>query len=94
MRAFEQAFLDLEEQRARERARQKQAEADWWASLGEVGAGGPVCTPLEEALRLLGLSRQASLSEVRRAYRVRAKALHPDRRGAESTAQMAALYRA
>lgn len=94
MQAFEQAFLDLEEQRLRERARQKQAETDWWESLGDAGEGGPVNTPVEEALRILGLSRQASFSQIRRAYRVRAKALHPDRRGAESTEQMAALNRA
>jgi curved DNA-binding protein CbpA len=94
MQAFEQAFLDLEEQRQRERTRQKQEEADWWASLGDTGEGGPVNTPVEEALRVLGLSRQASFSEIRRAYRVRAKALHPDRQGAEATPQMAALNRA
>jgi hypothetical protein len=92
MQAFEQAFLKLEEQRQRGRARQKQA--DWWASLGDTGEGGPVKTPVEEALHLLGLSRQASFSEIRRAYRVRAKALHPDHQGAEATAQMAALNRA
>lgn len=94
MQAFEQAFLDLEEQRQRGRARQKQAEADWWERLGDTGESGPAKTPVEEALRFLGLSRQASFSEIRRAYRVRAKALHPDRRGVEATAQMAALNRA
>jgi hypothetical protein len=94
MLAFDQAFLDLEEQRQRGRARQKQAEADWWASLGDIGEGGPVKTPVEEALRVLGLSRRASFSEVRRAYRFRAKALHPDHQGADATAQMAALNRA
>ncbi len=94
MQAFEQSFLDLEEQRQHERAQQKQAEADWWASLGDGEEGRPVNSPMEEALRVLGLSRHASFSEVRRAYRTRAKALHPDRRGAESTAQMATLNRA
>jgi hypothetical protein len=94
MQAFERAFLDLEEQRLRERARQKQAEADWWESLGDATEGGPTNTPVEEALRVLGLSQGASFVKIRRAYRVRAKALHPDRRGAESTAQMAALNRA
>jgi DnaJ domain len=94
MQAFEQAFLDLEEQRLRERAWQKQAEADWWETLGDAREGGPVKTPLEEALRVLGLSQNASFSRIRHAYRARAKALHPDRRGAESTEQMAALNRA
>lgn len=94
MQAFEQAFLDLEEQSQRGRARQKQAEADWWEPLGDTGEGGPVNTPVEEALRFLGLSRQASFSEIRLAYRVRAKALHPDHQGAEATAQMATLNRA
>lgn len=94
MQAFERAFLDLEEQRLRERARQKQAEADWWENLRGARGGGPVNTPVEEALRVLGLSQGASFAKIRRAYRVRAKALHPDRRGAESTEQMAALNRA
>lgn len=94
MQAFEQAFLDLEEQRQRGRARQKQAEADWWERLGDTGESGPGNSPVEEALRFLGLSRQASFSDIRRAYRVRAKALHPDHLGAETTAQMAALNRA
>lgn len=94
MQAFEQAFLDLEEQRLRERAWQKQAEADWWESLGDAREGEPLKTPLEEALRVLGLSQGASFSSIRHAYRARAKALHPDRRGAESTGQMAALNRA
>jgi len=94
MQAFAQAFLDLEEQRLRERARQKQAETDWWESLGDAREGGPMTTPVEEALRVLGLSQGASFAKIHRAYRVRAKALHPDRRGAETTEQMAALNRA
>jgi hypothetical protein len=94
MQAFEQAFLDLEEQRLRERARQRQAEAEWWASVGEGREGESAHTMLKEALRILGLSQPASFSEIRRAYRMRAKALHPDRQGAASTEQMAALNRA
>lgn len=92
MRAFERAFLDLEEQRLREHAWQQQA--DWWESLGDAGEGGAGQTPLEDALRVLGLTPGVSFSRIRHAYRVRAKALHPDRRGAESTEQMAALNRA
>jgi len=94
MQAFEQAFLDLEEQRVRERARQKQAEADWWESYRGAREGGPLNTPVEESLRVLGLSQGASLAKIQRAYRARAKALHPDRWGAETTSQMAALNRA
>ena len=94
MQAFEQAFLDLEEQRLRERAWQKQAEADWWESLGDARDGRPGNTPLEEALHILGLSQGASFASIHHAYRAQAKALHPDRRGAESTKQMAALNRA
>lgn len=92
IQAFEQAFLELEEQRLRERAWQKQA--DWWESLGDASEGGPVKTQLEEALHVLGLAQGASFSRIRHAYRARAKALHPDRRGVESTEQMAALNRA
>lgn len=94
MRVFEQAFIELEERRVRERARQKQAEADWWKSVAEGGEGGPTLSPVEAALRILGLSQGASFAEIRRAYRARAKALHPDHQGAESTEQMAALNRA
>lgn len=94
MSVFAQAFVELEEQRVQERARQKQAEADWWASVEQGEEGGPVRSPVEAALSALGLSRGASFAEIRCAYRSRAKALHPDRRGAESTEQMAALNRA
>ncbi len=94
MQAFEQTFLDLEEQRLRERARQRQAEAEWWASVGEGREGESANTMLEEALRVLGLSQATSFSEIRRAYRIRAKALHPDRQGAASTERMAGLNRA
>ena len=94
MRAFERAFIELEERRGQERAWQKQAEADWWASIEESGEGGPVRSPVEAALHILGLSPGASFAQIRRAYRTRAKALHPDRQGMESTEQMAALNRA
>ncbi|HEV2580063.1 MAG TPA: DnaJ domain-containing protein [Ktedonobacteraceae bacterium] len=94
MRAFEQAFLDLEEQRQRERARHKQAEADWWANLDGLPGNGYALSQLDEALHLLGLSPGATLAEIQRAYRAYAKLVHPDRQGAGSTERMAALNRA
>ncbi len=100
MRSFERAFAELEEQQRRERLRQAEAEADWWSNLdshdksGSYHGNGYAPSQLEEALRLLGLPPGATLAEIRRAYRVHAKAAHPDRQGAGSTGQMAALNRA
>ncbi len=100
MRMFERAFADLEEQQRRERLRQAEVEADWWANLNShdksrsYHGNGYVPSQLEEALHLLGLSPGASLAEIRRAYRVHAKAMHPDWQGAGSTERMAALNRA
>ncbi len=94
MRAFEKAFAELAEQRERERSWQAQAEAGWWTNPGHMHDSGRVGPRLEEALQHLGLSQGATLAEIRRAYRVRAKALHPDRKGENSTAQMVALNHA
>lgn len=94
MNAFEQAFNELEERHRQERAWQKQAETDWWASVAQSEEGGWVSSPVEAALNVLGLSQAASFAEIRRAYRARAKTLHPDRQGTETTEQMAALNRA
>jgi DnaJ domain len=94
MRTFERAFAELAEQREHERYWQAQAEADWWSNFGQMHDGGRVGTPLDEALRRLGLSPGATLTEIRQAYRAHAKALHPDRQGEDSTAQMVALNRA
>lgn len=94
MRAFERAFAELAEQREHERYWQAQAEADWWSNFGHMHDSGRVGTQLEEALRRLGLSPGATLAEIRQAYRAHAKALHPDRQGEDSTAQMVALNRA
>jgi DnaJ-like protein len=93
MRAFERAFAEVAEQRERERSWQAQTEADWWSNAGPLHEGGRVGTRLEEALQRLGLSQGATLAEIRRAYRAHAKALHPDRQGEDSTAQMVALNR-
>lgn len=94
MRGFERAFAELAEQREHERYWQAQAEADWWSNFGHTHGSGRVETQLDEALRRLGLSPGATLAEVRQAYRAQAKALHPDRQGEDSTAQMVALNRA
>jgi hypothetical protein len=91
---FERAFAELAEQRERERSWQAQAEADWWSNPGHMHESGRVGTQLEEALQCLGLSQGATFVEIRQAYRVHAKALHPDRQGAGSSAQMVALNRA
>jgi hypothetical protein len=94
IRTFEQAFVELAEQRGRERYWQQQAEADWWSNVGPVQGSEPVRIQLEEALQQLGLTHGVTYTEIRRAYRVRAKALHPDRQGEDSTAQMVALNHA
>ena len=94
MRTFEQAFAELAEQRAHERYWQAQAEADWWSNSGSVHVSEPDGTQLEEALQRLGLSHGVTFAEVQRAYRSHAKALHPDRQGEDSTAEMVALNRA
>jgi hypothetical protein len=94
MRTFERAFAELAEQREHERYWQAQAEADWWSNAGHMHDSGRVGTQLDEALRRLGLSPGATLTEIKQAYRAHAKAFHPDRQGEDSTAQMVALNRA
>jgi DnaJ-domain-containing protein 1 len=91
MRTFERAFVELAEQREHERYWQEQAEADWWSNFGHIHDSERVGTQLEEALRRLGLSPDATLAEIQQAYRAHAKAFHPDRQGEDSTAQMVAL---
>jgi hypothetical protein len=94
MRTFEQAFAELAEQRERERYWQAQAESDWWSNFGVMHDSEHVGTQLEEALQRLGLSHGVTFTEIQRAYRASAKALHPDRQGEDSTAQMVALNHA
>jgi hypothetical protein len=94
MRTFERRFAEMAEQLGHERYWQAQAEADWWSNYGHMHDNGRVGLQLEEALQLLGLSQGVTLAEIRRAYRAHAKALHPDRQGEDSTAQMVALNRA
>jgi hypothetical protein len=94
MLTFERAFAELAEQRERERYWQAEAEADWWSNVGALHDSGRVRTQLEEALQRLGLSQGATHVEIRRAYRAQAKILHPDRQGADTTAQMVALNHA
>lgn len=100
MRHFERAFAGLEEQHRYERLQWAEAEATFWSSLDSSDTSrsyqrnGSVSSQVEEALRLLGLSPGATLADIQRAYRVQAKAVHPDRQGSGSTEQMAALNRA
>lgn len=94
MCTFERAFAELAERREHERFWQAQEEADWWSNQGHRYEGERVGSQLEEALQLLGLSAGATLSDIRRAYRACAKAVHPDRHGKDSAAQMVALNHA
>ena len=94
MCTFERAFAELAEQRERERYWQVQAEADWWSNADHINGSGRVGTQLVEALQRLGLSQGVTFAEIRQAYRAYAKALHPDRQGEDSTAQMVALNHA
>ncbi|MHB8597846.1 MAG: J domain-containing protein [Ktedonobacteraceae bacterium] len=94
MGCFEQAFADLAEQREHEREWQAEAEAHWWSDQKSIYEQERVTTQLVEALHQLGLSPGATLTQIRHAYRSRAKALHPDRQGGGSTTQMVALNQA
>jgi len=93
MQEYERAFYELEQELEFERLQQEQAEANWWAGNQRDYTETPTMTRLEEALQRLELSRGATLSEIRKAYRGKAKALHPDRHGEGYTEQMAALNR-
>ncbi len=84
----------LHRQREHERYWREQAEADWWSSFSSIHDREGVGVQLEEALQRLGLSHGVTFAEIRRAYRASAKALHPDKLGEDSTAQMVALNRA
>lgn len=88
MAAFEQAFAELAQQQSE--FWDSGAEAEWF--LGErrdEQTGLPA--QIEQALRILELSADAPLTEIRRVYRRRAKMLHPDWQGEKHSAQMAAL---
>lgn len=88
MATFKRAFAELAQQ-----------QAGFWQSGTNAGyfSGGQgneqagLSAQIEQALSVLGLSASASFTEVRRAYRRRAKMLHPDWQGEQQTAQMAAL---
>ncbi len=88
MAAFEQAFAELAQQEAE--FWQSGADAGWFSG-GRRDEHAGLSAQIEQALSLLELPAQASLTEIQRAYRRRAKMLHPDWQGEKRSAQMAAL---
>ncbi len=88
MAAIEQAFADLAQQHSEFWG--SRAEAEWFSGERRDEQTG-LPAQIEQALRILALSADASLPEIRRAYRRRAKMLHPDWQGDKHSAQMAAL---
>lgn len=89
MAVYEQWFAELAEEQTY--TRQSETDAGWFSDRqpGDKHAG--LLTEIEQALRLLGVSANATLAEIRQAYRTRAKMLHPDWQGEERTGQMASL---
>lgn len=88
MAAFEQAFAALAQQEAE--FWQSGADAGWFAGERRDEHTG-LSAQIEQALSVLELPAHASLTEIRRAYRRRAKMLHPDWQGEKRSAQMVAL---
>jgi len=89
MAAYEQQFAEL----AKEQAYSWQTETNsgWFSDRHPGNEHDDVLAEIEQALRLLGVSANATLAEIRRAYRTRAKMLHPDWQGEERTGQMSSL---
>ncbi len=88
MAAFEQAFAELARQQSE--FWDSGAEAEWFSGERRDERTG-LPAQIEQALRILALSADAPLPEIRRAYRRQAKLLHPDWQGEKHSAQMAAL---
>jgi hypothetical protein len=92
MAAFEQAFAELA--KGHSHAWQQEDHAGWFSDEPHSDEQARLSLETEQALRLLGLSANAPFTQIRRAYRRRAKMLHPDWQGEKQTAQMAALNEA
>ena len=88
MGAFEQAFAELAQQQSEFWASGAEAE---WLSGERRDEQSRVPAQIAQALHILELPADAPLPEIRRAYRRRAKMLHPDWQGEKHSAQMAAL---
>lgn len=88
MAAYEQAFADLAQQQLK--FWDSGAGAEWFSGESHDEQMG-LPAQIEQALRILELPADAPLAEIRRAYRRRAKMLHPDWQGEKHAAQMAAL---
>lgn len=88
MAAFEQAFAELAQQQAA--FWRSGAETRWFAGAHGAERAG-LSAQIEQALSVLELPEHAPLAEIQRAYRRRAKMLHPDWQGEKHSAQMAAL---
>jgi hypothetical protein len=88
MARFERAFAELTQQQAEFR---QSGVDDGWFFAGHGGERACWSTQIERALSFLGLPATASLTEIRQAYRQRAKMLHPDWQGEKHESQMVAL---
>jgi hypothetical protein len=70
---------------AAERAEQKRAWDAGWRRFGfDTGQTAPASTAISGCFVALGLDERASEADVRRAFRLRARDLHPDRGGDEA----------
>ncbi|HEX9932823.1 MAG TPA: DnaJ domain-containing protein [Allosphingosinicella sp.] len=59
----------------------------WWWQRRPARAARPAPMPLAEARRLLGVSEEASLADIRAAHRRLIAKVHPDTGGSEDLAE-------
>lgn len=88
MAAFERAFAEYAQQ---QQAYWRNGADSGWPTGAQGDNPAGMSAQVEQALRILEVSADASLIEIRRAYRRRAKQLHPDWQGEQYAAQMVAL---
>ena len=89
--AFERAFAEYELRQ--EAFWHSGADCRWFAGAAASDSAG-VSAQIEQALMMLGVPPGASHADIRRAYRRRAKLLHPDWQGERYAAEMVALNEA